>query len=345
MAILKVDTISGIGTEGPVFEEDIEFTSQNFLTLPKGDTTQRGRGRGVWGGGTTGVSVKTIQYAELSSQGNTNEFGDLVAANDSTMAVASSTRICFGGGREPGIVNRIQFVEIATTSNATDFGDLTVARTFAQGCSNQTRGVFGSGATPSVNVTIDFITIATTGNAQDFGDSTKTAAISAAACASPTRGIFAGGYQTSSPKFDNIIEFITIASAGNAQDFGDITSGRHNMAPGGCSSTTRGVFAGGVGVSPFPRVNTIDFITIATTGDSTDFGDLTVAGDGVGACSNSLRGVFGGRTTPSKVNTIDYVDIATTGNAKDFGDMIPTDGNTGYGNAAASSDSHGGLSE
>ena len=48
MAILKVDTISGIGTEGPVFEGDIEFTSQNFLTLPKGDTTQRGRGRGVF---------------------------------------------------------------------------------------------------------------------------------------------------------------------------------------------------------------------------------------------------------------------------------------------------------
>ena len=26
MAILKVDTVSGIGTEGPVFEGDIEFT-------------------------------------------------------------------------------------------------------------------------------------------------------------------------------------------------------------------------------------------------------------------------------------------------------------------------------
>ena len=48
MAILKVDTISGIGTELSVFEGDIEFTSQNFLTLPKGDTTQRGRGRGFY---------------------------------------------------------------------------------------------------------------------------------------------------------------------------------------------------------------------------------------------------------------------------------------------------------
>ena len=76
MAILKVDTISGIGTEGPVFEGDIEFTSQNFLTLPKGDTTQRGRGRGLWAGGTTGVSSDIIQYAELSSQGNAIDFGD-----------------------------------------------------------------------------------------------------------------------------------------------------------------------------------------------------------------------------------------------------------------------------
>ena len=68
MAILKVDTISGIGTEGPVFEGYIEFTSQNFLTLPKGDTTQRGRGRGFIGGGSDGSLLKTIQYLEIQSQ-------------------------------------------------------------------------------------------------------------------------------------------------------------------------------------------------------------------------------------------------------------------------------------
>ena len=60
MAILKVDTISGIGTEGPVFEGDIEFTSQNFLTLPKGDTTQRGRGRGVLSVSYTHLTLPTI---------------------------------------------------------------------------------------------------------------------------------------------------------------------------------------------------------------------------------------------------------------------------------------------
>ena len=134
MAILKVDTISGIGTEGPVFEGDIEFTSQNFLTLPKGDTAQRGRGRGLWAGGTTGTSSNIIQYAELSSEGNTIDFGDLSAVNDSAMATASATRAVYGGGRNnPSYYNKIDTVEIATTGNATDFGDITDSRSGGQG--------------------------------------------------------------------------------------------------------------------------------------------------------------------------------------------------------------------
>ena len=39
MTILKADTVSGIGTEGTVFEGDITFDSQNYMTLPKGTTT------------------------------------------------------------------------------------------------------------------------------------------------------------------------------------------------------------------------------------------------------------------------------------------------------------------
>ena len=137
MAILKVDTISGIGTEGPVFEGDIEFTSQNFLTLPKGDTAQRGRGRGLWAGGTTGTSSNIIQYAELSSQGNTIDFGDLSVINDSPMATASATRAVYGGGRlNPSYYNNIDTVEIATTANATDFGNLNASGHNLQGFSN-----------------------------------------------------------------------------------------------------------------------------------------------------------------------------------------------------------------
>ena len=47
MATLRVDTVSGIGTEGTVLKGGLRFRSKNYLTLPKGDTTQRGRGRGL----------------------------------------------------------------------------------------------------------------------------------------------------------------------------------------------------------------------------------------------------------------------------------------------------------
>ena len=77
MATLKVNTLSGIGTEGVVLDGGLKFRSKNYLTLPKGDTTQRGRGRGIWAGGTVSPETNVIQYVELSTTGNTTDFGDL----------------------------------------------------------------------------------------------------------------------------------------------------------------------------------------------------------------------------------------------------------------------------
>ena len=48
----------------------------------------------------------------------------------------------------------------------------------------------------------------------------------------------------------------------------------------------RGLWGGGA------TVNTIDYVTIATTGNAIDFGDLTSARDDLAACSNSVRGLF-----------------------------------------------------
>ena len=62
-----------------------------------------------------------------------------------------------------------------------------------------------------------------------------------------------------------------MASEGNATDFGNLTVARNLLAS--CSSKTRGVFAGGYD-SPV-TLNTMDFISIATTGNATEFGDLT----------------------------------------------------------------------
>ena len=92
----------------------------------------------------------------------------------------------------------------------------------------------------------------------------------------------------------------------------------------------RGVFGGGYGAaSPWPDINTIDYVTIATLGDATDFGDLTVKRSGKPGGSSATRGVFiSGRFpsgNPAAANVMDYVEIQSTGNAMDFGDLHTTD--------------------
>ena len=237
MAILKVDTISGIGTEGPVFEGDIEFTSQNFLTLPKGDTTQRGRGRAVFFSGNDNTTpaadaVKNnIDFIQIQSMGNTVSFGDSINTKRrrAQAAGSSSTRGVNCGGFQPSSPSRvdtIEFITIATQSNSTDFGNLTTVGSDIGTVSNGVRAVSAIGIDSDFTNLIDFFTIATTGNASDFGDVASGSFGSFAALESPTRGILAGGFNnTPSPTTNfNRIDFLTIATTGNTQDFGDLTN-------------------------------------------------------------------------------------------------------------------------
>ena len=137
------------------------------------------------------------------------------------------------------------------------------------------------------------------------------------------RGVFGGSY-TYGPGtrvLSNFIDYITIPSAANAIDFGDLTETRGVGGAG--SSRTRGVFCGGdINPSPNKTSNVVDFITIEPTGNATDFGDLTVkGGHGNAVMSNQTRICCAGRNSqPGVQNIIDFATIASTGNFIDFGD-------------------------
>ena len=323
---------------GNAFGGSIQQSSQGYMYFPTGRAEERGRGRGVYGGG--GISTPTnpanIAYIDVQSQGNTTRFGDLTTSNRVWIhGFGSSTRAIWSGGGNTGgsnTANTIDFVTIATTSNATDFGDATVAALARASLSNDTRGLSACGYVAPANInTIDFVTVATLGNATDFGDATV-ARRGVARMGSSTRGIFAGGM---TPSASDVMDFVTIASTGNAQDFGNlVVAARHDSQ--GCSNGTRGIIAGGN--TPSGDVNTIQFVTIASAGDASDFGDLQQTMEACGSLDNTIRGVFSGSYTPS-LNTMNFITIATTGNALDFGDN--TDSNYA---AGGTSDSHGGLS-
>ena len=231
----------------------------------------------------------------------------------------------FAGGyspTNPSQSNVIGYINIDSTGNAIDFGDLTVARIALGGLASRTRGVFGGGfVTPTNQDTIDFVTIASTGNATDFGNLT-TARHWVQPGSSSTRGLFASG--NSAGGHVNTIDYITIASTGNAVDFGDISYLASVTSGSSCSSPTRTIFGGG-NVPGGSALNTIEFVTTATLGNTSDFGDFTIGRAREGRVSNAIRGVFGGGH--GFVNTIDYITIATLGNATDFGDLISSRGN------------------
>ena len=339
MAILKVDTISGIGTEGPVFEGDIKFASQNFLTLPKGDTIQRGRGRAVFlGGGNPATTV--ISFTKIQSGGVAQGFGSLTTSRSGLRGGSSSTR-GLSAHSSSTVDNSIEFITIATESNTTDFGDMSGSSTSGATGTNETRAVFWIGTNPSTNV-IDFATIATTGNTSDFGDMTV-GVRHIDTMNSSTKCVIPGGW-TSGGVNTNTIQFITFATTGNAQDFGDVDYSGGIRGSGGISSPTRGVFAGGADSPSSNAVNIIHFVTLASTGNSTDFGDISAAKriEGGGTASHT-RGLIAGSNSPAQINTIEFVTIATTGDAQDFGDLMSSRSQDGY--VGALSDCHGGLVE
>ena len=101
-------------------------------------------------------------------------------------------------------------------------------------------------------------------------------------------------------------------------------------------ANNRGVFTGGLNVVP---VNTMDYITITSTGNATDFGNLTEACQQNGGASNRTneRGciALGRNSDGDPINVIDYITINSTGNGTDFGDLtVARRGNpTGVSNA------------
>jgi len=239
---------------------------------------------------------------------------------------AAGYRGIFGGGAVyPGgpfsgpAVNTIDYITIAALGDAQDFGDLTNITTRSSALSSSTRGVFGASA--FTNNILDYVTIATTGNALDFGDDIVNPLSGTAS--NETRGLFAGGY------IHNVIRYITIASTGDAIDFGDLIEQKWSPARGPVSSSTRGIFAGGSAFAP-TKTNRIDYVTIASTGNSINFGDMIVNMGNNGACSSSTRGLF------CADGNIDYIEIASTGNSVDFGG-----GSVTRTNAAASNNIRG----
>ena len=137
------------------------------------------------------------------------------------------------------------------------------------------------------------------------------------------RLVFVGGYYPSPHANIGTLDFVDIATIGNATDFGDLSVVRTARQMG--SSGTRGILASGY----FPGTasyNAIDYITFQSGGGASEFGELSLnRGKGAGV-GDGIRGVLAGGENPASpynsYNYIEFVIITTLGNGSSFGDLI-----------------------
>tara|TARA_S200000501_G_scaffold372057_1_gene416351 strand:+ start:595 stop:1788 length:1194 start_codon:yes stop_codon:yes gene_type:complete len=265
--------------------------SQDFGDLTVSAKAQSGaasRTRGLFAAGDS-PNTNRIDFITIASAGiDAADFGDIASSSQRhANGMANQTRALFAGGYGgspvPGHTNTIDMVTIAVKSDTKDFGDLSYSMTNAGSCASSTRGVVAGGQNPGYVNTIDHITIASLGSAVDSGGDLTVARRTLGAASNSVKGIFFGGQYSPSNNdnaLTNVIDQLIIASNGDATDFGDLTfsvnNGRIN-AMSGLPSATRVAMPGGYTFDS-GDVNTIEYVEIATTGNSIDFGTLATRG-------------------------------------------------------------------
>ena len=288
-----------------------ELTVTNSFSVPTGDTDSR-------------IHCHTAGSMRFNEDLGTLEFytGDVWKTVNSTIDNGRGRGFIIGG-TDGTYTTEIQSFQISTLGNTTHFGDIITAKVSPGCASDGIRGIAAGGTTPSSAVNeIDYFAMASQGDGVDFGNLTQ-ARYSLNGASSSTRGCFAGGWV---PNNTNVIDYVEIQTTGDAQDFGDLSEGGNHGNPA-MQSPTRGIFCGGYGSfapdvnSPY-EYNRMQLITIASKGNTTDFGDLAMGGARGGAGGNSVRGVYAGGIVDSQINKlIEFVTIASTGNATVFGEL------------------------
>ena len=215
-------------------------------------------------------AVVDMNYVTIASEGNAIDFGDLQQVCRYASSATNGTRGLCMNGQEPSYTTMINAINISTLGNAVDTGgEYTGSSSLSECVYSPVRMIIVSGYSPSspnVNNTIHYINIASTGDTTEFGHINER---SGSGFSNNVRGIIGGGWTGSATAG---MKYMSIASLGEFQEFGDMIINRNSAGSGNSASQTRGLFMGG-SLSPV-YYNIIDYVEIATLGNAIDFGDI-----------------------------------------------------------------------
>ena len=127
------------------------------------------------------------------------------------------------------------------------------------------------------------------------------------------RGVIGSGQLIPSSTGVNTLNLITIATTGDATDFGDLTYGKAYR--NGLASSTRGIFTNG------QSDQTYDYVTISSGGGANDFGEAPTDHQSGSTFNDSVRGFNAGGSEPAHTSNIRGMIIASTGSFYDAGEL------------------------
>ena len=334
MSEVRVNNLSNENnTGGPTISGITTYSGSHFFVPPQGDTASRPQSCPP---GSLRFNTDTAHLEYY--RGDTIGWVEVEASDVEMSGVPGGTgsiegrgtRAIFAGGYAPSgttpnaSIDTVDAFTIETTGNTVDFNNLSSTRSGATGLSDATRCFACGGVGPvasqysTVVNTIEFCIFSSTGGFTDFGDLSDTQGFQAGVM-DKTRGILAGG----SYGYVNTIEYITMQSSGDTKDFGDLAITNKIGTAGGMNSSTRGYILGGARyLAPdTASFNTIQVVTISTTGDATDFGDMLYANYSHGAGSNAIRGIKGGGYGPNYTSRMEFLTLSSSGDMVFFGDL------------------------
>lgn len=282
-------------------------------------------GRGVFGAGTD--TNLTLDYITIATTGNATDFGDAWYLRESCGGASDGTKGFWYGGINSGniVSNNGYSITFATQGNATNTigqvsyplargsmccnADYIIASGGQSGYNTNTSNAILRWSTASLGQAAAFGTMSTTRMGHSmwndtsryltFSGTNSTADIAAGsftsnAGASWIAQLTGNGSQPTGAAGDEIraitfagttgtqLDTVVIQNNSNATSFGQLNT--NFSKPGACTNATRIVFGGS---SYGGTYNHMSHVTIATTGNGSDFGDLTVARYRATACSGT----------------------------------------------------------
>lgn len=174
----------------------------------------------------SGASSEVVSVT-IASTGNGSSFASLTTATNSSAACSSSatnTALVAAGSSAGGTqYGMIQAFNMSSGSVTSTWAFLVANNDSFAGCGSTTRGLFGGGRQGSTRTkVIQYVTFASAGNATTFGDLTQQRN-GLGALSSSTRAVFGGGLDVPyGVVLYSIMDYVTIASTGNAVSYGSL---------------------------------------------------------------------------------------------------------------------------